>query len=110
MFKTNTQAEQTTKEARPNYAGDFTVSRVRVLNDKVVKFNLNLCNDTISLYECSLIAYTDKVTNEEKMFFSLPSSKGINNKYYPTSYARLSDEMKYAIIKQVLEEVYKTNS
>lgn len=107
MFKTNNK--QTTKEARPNYAGDFTVSRVRVLNDKVVKFTLNLCNDTISLYECSLIAYTDKVTNEDKMFFSLPSRKGSNNQYYPTCYARLSDDMKDAIIKQVLEEVYKTN-
>lgn len=101
MFNTNAEK----KEARPNYTGDFTVARVRVLNDKVVKFTLNLCNGTISLYECSLIAYKDKETNEDKIFFTLPSRKGSNGEYYPTCYARLSDEMKDAIIKEVLSNI-----
>lgn len=102
MFNTNNTEK---KEVRPNYDGDFTVARVSVLNDKVVKFTLNLCNGTISLYECSLIACKDKVTNEDKIFFSLPSTKGSNSKYYPTCYARLSDEMKDAITKEVLSNI-----
>lgn len=102
MFNTN-NAEK--KEVRPNYEGDFTVSRVRVLSDKVLKFNLNLCNGTISLYDCSIIAYKDKKTSEDKIFFTFPNNKGKNGVYYLTCFARLTDEMKDEIIKQVLSHI-----
>lgn len=108
MFKDleNTTQAPAAEENKPAYNLDVSVNRVKVLSDSCVTFALHLCNKTISLYNCKLVAYKDKTTGEAKMFISWPSVKSEkDDKYYNQAFVRLSPDAENAVITQVLTVV-----
>lgn len=75
---------------------NIQVSRVKVVNDKILSFNLNA--DGITIYS---MKYID---GAKGAFIAPPSSKGTNGQYYPCMFIRLTKEEEDKIKADVLRQ------